>query len=57
MDLTAVVLGSDATDQVGDPVLLWGDELPVEEVARLAATIPYQLLCGVSNREESAYEN
>ena len=57
MDLTAVDLGPGATDQVGDPVLLWGDELPVEEVARHAGTIPYQLLCGISNREESDFED
>lgn len=57
MDLTAVDLGPGATDKVGDPVLLWGDELPVEEVARHAGTIPYQLLCGVSNREEPVFEN
>lgn len=57
MDLTAVDLGHDAADKVGDPVLLWGDELPVEEVARHAGTIPYQLLCGISNREEPVYEN
>jgi len=56
MDVTAVDLGPTATDQVGDPVLLWGDELPVEEVAKYAGTIPYQLVCGISNREESIYE-
>ena len=57
MDLTAVDLGPAATDQVGDPVLLWGDELPVEEVAINAGTIPYQLVCGITNREESNYED
>ena len=57
MDLTAVDLGPNATDQVGDPVLLWGDELPVEEVARHAGTIPYQLLCGICNREEPVIED
>ena len=57
MDLTAVDLGPAATDRVGDPVLLWGDELPVEEIAKHASTIPYQLVCGISNREESIFEN
>jgi len=55
MDLAAVDLGPGATDRIGDPVLLWGDELPVEEVAEHAGTIPYQLLCGVSNREAAEY--
>ena len=57
MDLTTVDLGPAATDQVGDSVLLWGDELPVEEVAKHAGTIPYQLVCGITNREESVFEN
>lgn len=56
MDLTAVDLGPDAKDQIGDSVLLWGDELPVEEVAGHAGTIPYQLVCGISNREKSVFE-
>ncbi len=56
MDLTAVDLGPEAKDRIGDSVLLWGDELPVEEVARHAGTIPYQLLCGISNREGCVIE-
>ena len=50
MDMIAV----DVTDlppvQVGDAAMLWGPELPVEEVAPHAGTIPYELLCGVSQR-------
>jgi alanine racemase len=57
MDLTAIDLGPGASEQVGDPVLLWGDELPVEEVARYAATIPYELVCGVSGRECCVFED
>lgn len=53
MDMIAVDLGPGASDKVGDPVLLWGDGLPVEEIARYAGTIPYQLVCGVLNREPS----
>jgi len=30
--------------------VLWGGEVPVEEIARLAGTIPYELICGVSQR-------
>ena len=49
------MIGIDVTDlrgpvRVGDPVVLWGPELPVEEVARWAGTIPYELLCGISQR-------
>ena len=57
MDLTAVDLGPDARDEVGDPVVLWGDALPVEEIADRADTIPYQLVTGVSHREAPVYED
>ena len=53
MDMIAVDLGKDAEDQVGDVATLWGDGLPVEEVAPWANAIPYELVCGVMNREAS----
>ena len=51
MDSCAVDLGSDAADKVGDGVVLWGDSLPVEDIARYAGGIPYELVCGVTHRE------
>lgn len=51
MDIIAVDLGVGATDQVGDIATLWGDGLPVEEVAPWADAIAYDLVCGVMNRE------
>lgn len=47
MGLTAIDLGPGATDRIGDRVTLWGDGLPVEEVAACADTIPYTLVAGV----------
>jgi alanine racemase len=49
------MVGIDVTDlpempKLGDPVILWGDGLPVEEIAVWADTIPYELLCGISQR-------
>ena len=35
---------------VGDQCILWGPELPVEMVAQRAGTIPYELLCAISQR-------
>lgn len=53
MDMIAVDLGADAHEKVGTPVVLWGDDaLPVEEVARWADTISYDLLCGIAGRVE-----
>jgi alanine racemase len=50
MDMIAVdVTGIEAV-QVGDAALLWGPELPVEEIAAYAGTISYELLCAVSQR-------
>ena len=51
MDMIAI----DTTDvkrapTVGDPVVLWGEGLPVEEVAVWAETMPYTLLCGINRR-------
>ena len=53
MDMIAVDLGDDPEDRVGDIATLWGDGLPVEEVAPWADAIPYELVCGVMNREDS----
>jgi alanine racemase len=51
MDMIGIdVTGLRTGVQVGDPVVLWGPELPVEEIARHAGTIPYELLCGISQR-------
>jgi alanine racemase len=49
------MIGIDVTDlpaspRLGDPVTLWGEGLPVEEIAVWADTIPYELLCGISQR-------
>ncbi|MEO8306941.1 MAG: alanine racemase [Pseudomonadota bacterium] len=49
------MIGVDVTDaaraiRVGDQAMLWGPELPVEQVAQRAGTIPYELLCAISQR-------
>ena len=50
MDMLAVDVTDLPAVEVGTPAVLWGEGLPVEEVARHAATIPYELLCSVSQR-------
>ena len=35
---------------VGSPVVLWGEGLPVDEVAMAAGTVGYELLCAVAPR-------
>lgn len=50
---------ADVTDipqvRQGDEVEIWGPHAAVEEAARLAGTIQYELLCGVSNRVPRIY--
>ncbi len=50
MDLITIDLDQVPEARVGDEVLLWGGALPVERLARAAGTIPYELLCGVTQR-------
>ena len=53
MDMLIVDLRNQPDAKVGDPVVLWGEGLPVEEIANHAGTIPYELLCGVHKRLRS----
>ena len=50
MDMMAVDVTELGGVRIGTRALLWGPGLPVEEVARHARTIPYELLCAVSER-------
>ncbi|MFQ5469590.1 MAG: alanine racemase [Gammaproteobacteria bacterium] len=50
MDMIIVDLRQVPKAGIGDDVVLWGGDLPVEEVARCASTIPYELLCGIKRR-------
>ena len=52
MDMITVDLNTQLNAEPGDPVTLWGDSLAVEEIARYADTIPYTLLCGITQRVE-----
>ncbi len=51
MDMIGIdVTNLDRQPVLGDRVVLWGEGLPVEEIAVWADTIPYELLCGISQR-------
>jgi alanine racemase len=50
MDMLCVDLTDLPEAGVGSPVVLWGDGLPVEEVAAAAGTISYELLCALASR-------
>lgn len=55
MDMLTVDLGPDACDRVGDEAMLWGNELPVEEVAAHIGTIGYELVTKLTSRVEMSY--
>lgn len=54
MDMTMIdVTGVDLSE--GDPVEIFGKNLPVTELARMAGTIPYEILTGIPERVKRVY--
>ena len=41
--------------QLGDEVIIFGDEYPVTEFAKNLGTIPYEILTGISRRVKRIY--
>jgi alanine racemase len=50
MDMLAVDITNLSDADIGSPVTLWGEGMPIEEVARHAGTISYELMCGLAPR-------
>jgi alanine racemase len=50
MDMITVDLRQHPEAKIGDPVVLWGQGLPVERIAQAAGTISYVLMCGITAR-------
>ena len=50
MDMICVDLSKVPQARIGSSVELWGTNLPVDEVARHAGTVGYELLCAVAPR-------
>ena len=50
MDMITVDLTDVPEARVGSPVVLWGEGLPVDDVATAASTVGYELLCGLTPR-------
>jgi alanine racemase len=50
MDMITVDLTEVPESRAGSPVVLWGEGLPVDDVASAAATVGYELLCAVAPR-------
>jgi alanine racemase len=50
MDMLTVDITELPEAGIGSPVTLWGEGLPVDEVAAAASTVGYELLCAVAPR-------
>lgn len=57
MDMLALDLDAVPDAEAGDPVELWGAQVPVDEVAAWAGTIGYELLTGVTARVPRCYDD
>ncbi len=55
MDMICVDLREHPDARVGDAVELWGEGIPVEEIAEAAGTISYELFCRLTGRVEIIY--
>ena len=50
MDQMSVDVSGIENVKQGDEVILFGKELPVEELAEKCGTINYEIVCGITNR-------
>lgn len=55
MDMTAVDVTHLQNVRVGDDVILWGESLPIAEIAARAETIPYEIFCQLTARVAVEY--
>lgn len=55
MDMTMINITGIPGVQEGDEVIVFGDVLPIQEVAARAGTIPYEIMTGISQRVKRVY--
>lgn len=55
MDMTMIDVTDIAGVKQGDEVIVFGKELPVQMLAAMAGTIPYEILTGISQRVKRIY--
>jgi alanine racemase len=55
MDMTMIDVTDIADVREGDEVTIFGKELPIEELADWAGTIPYEIMTGISQRVKRVY--
>ncbi len=55
MDMICVDLGPEAQEKAGDPVILWGEGLPVERIAEITKVSAYELITRLTSRVAMHY--
>lgn len=55
MDMLTVDLGQESQDRVGDEVILWGKQLPIEEIAEISGVLSYELITKLTPRVLTEY--
>jgi alanine racemase len=50
MDMIMIDLGTETDCKTGDIVTIYGDKIPIRDVAQRIGTIPYEVTCNVSQR-------
>ncbi|ANE51101.1 bifunctional UDP-N-acetylmuramoyl-tripeptide:D-alanyl-D-alanine ligase/alanine racemase [Flavisolibacter tropicus] len=55
MDMTMINVTHLPHVKVGDEVVVFGNELPIEQLAGWAGTIPYEIMTGISQRVKRVY--
>jgi len=55
MDMTMLDISDIEHVREGDDVLIFGEQLPITQVAQWAGTIPYEILTGISARVQKVY--
>lgn len=55
MDLTIIDIGDNKTISIGDEVIIFGKNKPIESLAKACQTIPYEILSRISGRVRRLY--
>jgi Alr-MurF fusion protein len=55
MDMTMIDVTAVPGVQEGDEVIIFGQELPVQQLAQWGGTIPYEIMTGISQRVKRVY--
>jgi len=56
MDFCMINVSGIPQVEIGDEVILFGEEIPVDELAQICNTINYEIVCGISPRVTRVYK-